>query len=122
MPDRFLFQPFRFGRQGGVAVSDDPDRHMTDKILAVLFTARGERVNRPDFGVGLGRFVFEGIDELSLAALEYRVSQGLERDIGDELILDGLDLTDDAASGRITLEIAYRRRTDRLPRNLEIRL
>ena len=62
----YIRQPFGFGAgkqtavgtptiHNGVAVTNDPDRHLKDKILAVLFTAPGERVNNPRFGAGLNR-------------------------------------------------------------------
>jgi len=131
MANRYLIQPLRYGAEkpesggrlhNGVGVTEDADRHLRDKILAVLFTAPGERVNRPQFGVGLNRFVFEGLDDLALAALEYRVSEGLRRDIGDEILLDALDISSAPEAGELRLSIRYRRREDRIPRNLEIDL
>jgi uncharacterized protein len=131
MADRFLLQPFRFGAQkqataaqqpvyNGVAVTEDADRHLRDKILAVLFTAPGERVNNPRFGVGLDRRVFEPLSDLQLAALEYQVSQGLRRDLGAEVTVHGVDVTAAPERGELLLEIRYSRRADRVPRNLEI--
>lgn len=122
MPSRFLCQPFKLGAQGGVAVIGDRDRHLRDKILAILFTAPGERVNRPRFGVGLNRVVFEGLDELTIAAMEFRVSEGLRRDLGDEAIIDDITFEANPPSGELVLAIHYRHREDREPRNLEIRL
>jgi phage baseplate assembly protein W len=122
MADRFLYHPFRFGAQGGVAVTDDPDRHLRDKVEAVLFTAPGERVNHPDFGAGLNRAIFEGMDDLTIAALEFRVSQALRRDVGDEILVDSVTFDAAPASGEIVLHIAFRRRSDQRPRNLEIKL
>lgn len=122
MADRFLHHPFRFGAQGGVAVLDDADRHLRDKVEAVLFTAPGERVNRPDFGVGLNRAVFDGLSDLTIGALEFRVSQALRRDLGDEILIDGVDVEASPENGELVVKIAFRRRTDRRPRNLEVRL
>ena len=122
MPDRFLLQPFRLGAQGGVAVTDDIDRHLRDKIMAILFTAPGERVNNPRFGVGLNRVVFDGLNELTLAAVEFRVSEGLRRDLGQEAIVDEVNISADPEAGELILAISYRRREDREPRNLEIKL
>ncbi|WP_084737674.1 GPW/gp25 family protein [Cystobacter ferrugineus] len=122
MADRFLYHPFRFGAQGGVAVTEDPDRHLRDKVEAVLFTAPGERVNQPDFGAGLNRAVFETLDELSIAALEFRVSQALRRDIGEEIIIDSVDFEPEPEAGELVLHIAFRRRSDQRPRSLEVRL
>ncbi|MBL8742290.1 MAG: GPW/gp25 family protein [Myxococcales bacterium] len=120
--ERFLQYPFRFGAQSGVAVIDDADQHLRDKVEAVLFTAPGERVNNPSFGVGLNRSVFEPLDELAIAAVEFRIQQALRRDIGDELLVDGVNVEADPADGRMTVRISFRRRVDRKPRNLEVKL
>ncbi len=122
MADRFLHHPFRFGAQGGVAVIDDPDRHLRDKIEAVLFTSPGERVNRPDFGAGLNRAVFDAMNELAIAALEFRVTQTLRRDIGDELILDSVNVWAEQPEGTLFVDITFRRRTDRKTRTITVAL
>jgi uncharacterized protein len=122
MAERFLQYPFRFGAQAGVAVIDDADRHLRDKVEAVLFTAPGERVNAPSFGVGLNRAVFEPLDELAIAAVEFRIQQALRRDIGDEILVDGVTVEADPIDGRMTVRLSFRRRLDRKPRNLEVKL
>ncbi|MEM6791394.1 MAG: GPW/gp25 family protein [Myxococcota bacterium] len=122
MADRFLKYPFRNGSQGGVAVIDDADRHLRDKVEAVLFTAPGERVNRPDFGVGLNRATFEGLDDLTVAAIEFRIQQAIVRDLGAEIIVDGVDVEADPPAGTLLIRLSFRRRTDRKPRNLEVQL
>ena len=117
----FVYQPFKLrDDRGAVAVTEDADRHLRDKILAILFTAPGERVNAPRFGVGLNRTVFEGLSELTIAAVEFRVAEGLRRDLGDEALIDAIDVETDPEAGQLLISIAYRRRTDRRPRNLEI--
>jgi phage baseplate assembly protein W len=130
MADRFILQPFRFSAQqqtsagkryNGIALTEDVDRHLRDKIMAVLFTAPGERVNNPQFGVGLNRAVFEGLSELTLAAIEFRVTEGLRRDLGDEIIVNNVDITPNV-QGEMLLEIGYQRRSDRVTRKLEIAL
>jgi len=121
MAELFAYQPFKLrDDRGAIAVTEDADRHLRDKILAVLFTAPGERVNAPRFGVGLSRTVFEGLDDLTMAAVEFRVGEGLRRDLGDEALIDGVDVEADPVSGQLLISIGYRRRTDRRPRNLEI--
>ena len=121
MAGLFAYQPFKLrDDRGSIAVTDDLDRHLRDKILAVLFTAPGERVNAPRFGVGLDRSVFEPLDELTVAAVEFRLAEGLRRSLGDEALIDALDVVTESEAGRLVIEIAYRRRTDRAQRNLEI--
>ncbi len=122
MPNRYFNQPFRLRAQGTVAVTGDADRHLRDKIMAILFTSPGERVNNPRFGVGLNRAVFEGLDDLTVAAIEFRVTEGLRRDVGDECEIETVDIETRPPHGELLLTITYRRRTDRQPRNLEIRL
>src|SRR3954467_5580045 len=102
MANRYIFYPFRFGAQG-VALTDDPDRHLRDKVEAVLFTAPGERVNRPNFGVGLNRQIFETLDDLTITALEFRISHGLNRDLGDEIVVDEINLAGNQLEGSLTL-------------------
>ncbi len=103
-------------------MTDDPERHLADKVMAVLFTSPGERVNLPDFGVGLERVVFETLDPLTLSALEFRISQGLRRDLGDEVVFAGVDIEEQPERGELLLRINYRRRGERVPRSLEITL
>jgi phage baseplate assembly protein W len=121
MADVFILQPFKLrADRGAVAVTDDADQHLRDKILAVLFTAPGERVNAPRFGVGLDRSVFEPLDPLTVAAVEFRISEGLRRDLGDEALIDAVDIHAEPAAGQLLISIDYRRASDRAPRNLEI--
>jgi phage baseplate assembly protein W len=119
--DEFVYQPFKLrDDRGSVAVTADADRHLRDKIVAVLFTAPGERVNAPRFGVGLDRTVFEPLDELTVAAVEFRIAEGMRRELGEEALIDSVDVAHDAVSGQLLISIDFRRRTDRRPRNLEI--
>jgi Bacteriophage baseplate protein W len=121
MADLYIYQPFKLrDDRGAIAVTGDADRHLRDKIVAVLFTAPGERVNDPLFGVGLDQTVFEGLDELTVSAVEFRVSDGIRRALGDEVLVDGIAVETDPENGQLLISIDYRRRTDRQARNLEI--
>lgn len=121
MAGLFVYQPFKLrADRGAIAVTGDVDRHLRDKILAVLFTAPGERVNNPRFGVGLDRTVFEGLDELTIAAVEFRIAEGMRRELGDEAQIDDVGIELDPENGQLLISIDYRRRADLSPRNLEI--
>src|SRR3954470_9616564 len=114
MADLFIYQPFKLrDDRGAIAVTDDPDRHLRDKILAVLFTAPGERVNNPGFGVGLARTVFEALDELTIAAAEFRTAVGMRRELGDEALIDAIDVEVDPVNGQVLISIDYQRLADR---------
>ena len=129
MAKRYLIQPLRYGAEkpaaqgllrNGLAITEDPDQHLRDKILAILLTAPGERVHRPRFGAGLNRALFEPLDELTLGAIEFRIAEGLRKEVGDEILLDALDVEAFEPEGELHISIRYRRREDRIPRNLEI--
>jgi phage baseplate assembly protein W len=121
MADLFIYQPYKLrDDRGAIAVTDDPDRHLRDKILAVLFTAPGERVNNPLFGVGLDRTLFEPLDVLMAAAIEFRISDGLRRELSEEVQIDAVDVDPDPDNGQVVIAIDYLRLTDRDPRRLEI--
>ena len=121
MAQLFVYQPFKLrDDRGAIAVTGDADRHLRDKILAVLFTAPGERVNAPRFGVGLDRAVFEPLDELTVAAIEFRIAEGMRRELGEEALIDSVDIVDEPESGQLQFSIDFRRRTDRYPLNQDI--
>jgi uncharacterized protein len=121
MAELFIYQPFKLrDDRGAIAVTDDLDRHLRDKILAILFTAPGERVNQPTFGVGLDRTLFEPLDPLTAAAVEFRITDGMRRELADEAQVDTVDIDTDPDSGQLLIAIEYRRLTDRSPRRLEV--
>jgi phage baseplate assembly protein W len=108
------------GAAPAAAVTTDPDRHLRDKILAVLFTSPGERVNLPYFGVGLRRRQFEGLSELMLGALRFQLVQGLRRDVGDDLVIEDLRIDLRPEAGEVIVAIDYRRSGERTLRGLEV--
>jgi uncharacterized protein len=119
----YIYQPFTLrDGSGAIAVTDDEDRHLRDKIMAVLFTAPGERVNNPRFGVGIGRMVFEPLDDLTLAEVEFRIGEGIRRELSQDAVFDGVDVATSPADGQLVISIRYRRRTDRATRTLEVAL
>ena len=46
-------------------------------IYIILFTNRGERMMRPDFGAGLNEFVFEPVNNTTMASIETRVREAM---------------------------------------------
>jgi len=123
MASTFIYQPFKLrDERGAIAVTTDADRHLRDKILAVLFTAPGERVNNPRFGVGLNRMVFEQLDDLTIAAVEFRIAEGMRRELAAEASITSVDVQVGAGDGQLLVAIAYQRRTDQAARVLEVLL
>ena len=75
--DYFDF-PFHIDGRGRTAETDEDD-HLRDLIHQVLFTNPGERVNRPDFGCGIGQLVFMPNSEALAAATQFLVQGALTR-------------------------------------------
>jgi phage baseplate assembly protein W len=77
-----LDYPYGFDGVGRTAAAEHAD-HIRDLIEQVLFTAPGERVNRPDFGSGLLGLVFEPGGNALAAATRASVEGALQRWLGD---------------------------------------
>jgi phage baseplate assembly protein W len=105
------FLDFPLGVDGaGRMATTEADDHVRDLIEQVLFTAPGERVNRPDFGCGLRELVFEPNSELLAAAVELRVRGSLQRWLGD--VADVQDVRVRADDSRLTVDVTYVRLLD----------
>jgi len=57
-------QPFQIDQTGAVSFDTDPIKWATNHILALLLTIPGERVMRPNYGIGIYTLVFENQDPL----------------------------------------------------------
>jgi uncharacterized protein len=79
--------PYHVDPRGRTAEADG-DGHIRDMIEQVLFTAPGERVNRPDFGTGLMQLVFAPNSDEVAATLQLLVRGALQQWLGDTLRVD----------------------------------
>jgi phage baseplate assembly protein W len=86
------------------------EEHLREKIEQILFTHPGERVGRPDFGVGLRRMAFEPLDTNRAAVWEDRIRSQLQRWLGEELEVEAVEVGVDGRSG--SADIVYRLRLD----------
>ena len=78
----------RSGHTGGAGYED----HVKDMIEMVLFTAPGERVNRPEFGTGLRQMLFtENAPELA-EATQHLVQSGLQRWLSEAIAVRSVDV------------------------------
>ncbi len=102
--------PFGVSPAGSIAPDPDEDADLRGKIIQVLFTAPGERVNQHEFGCGLFNLVFDPNNTILAAAMEFTVGQALTRWLGDEIAVDGVDVT--AQDETLSVEVSYIRRAD----------
>lgn len=96
--------PLRFDGSGRTATADR-DRHIRDMIEQVLFTAPGERVNRPTFGCGLLQLVFEPNSDELATATQYIVQSALQQWLGD--VIEVRSVTVAANDSRLDVTVVY---------------
>jgi len=101
--------PFSVTELGRIGASSGDDA-IRGKIIQVLFTAPGERVNLPEFGCGLFNLVFEPNDAVLTAAMEFTIGQALTRWLRDDIMVDAVNVT--AEEEKALVEIVYTKRED----------
>ena len=114
----FVF-PFAVGPGGTITPDPDEDADLRAKIVQVLFTAPGERVNLPAFGCGLLDLLFDPSNPVLAAAVEFTVGQALTRWLGEFLVVGGV--TVEAGDEVLTVEVSYQRRSDLARRSVRFR-
>ncbi len=101
--------PFAVDGSGRISASGGEDA-IRGKIIQVLFTAPGERVNLPEFGCGLFNLVFEPNDAILAATTEFAINQALLRWLGDDILVEGIEV--ESRDETVTVEIAYTKKQD----------
>ncbi len=104
--------PFHFDHRGRTAETDADD-HLRDLIEAVLFTAPGERVNRPTFGCGLRQLVFAPNSDELAAATQLLVQGALQQWLGDLIEVEEVAVEATDATLRVTVQYVVRRAQQR---------
>jgi phage baseplate assembly protein W len=110
--------PFAVNEAGRINATGG-DEAIRGKIIQVLFTAPGERVNQPEFGCGLFNLVFEPNHAILAAAMEFTIGQALARWLGDDILVDGVNV--DSSEATVIVEIAYTKKQDLSKQAVRIR-
>jgi len=92
-------------RRGRVAQENDYEQYIKQLIRQVLFTAQGERINRPDFGAGVKRLVFAPNSPATASLAQTLIFQALTTWLGALIRTD--DVRADADEERLSITIAY---------------
>ena len=104
--------PFQFDGRGRTAETTDDD-HIRDLIEQVLFTAPGERVNRPTFGCGLAQLVFTPNSDELAAATQYLVHGALQQWLGDLIQVEDVLVENVDVKLRVSVQYVVRRTQQR---------
>jgi phage baseplate assembly protein W len=92
-PDKTDYFDFPYHVDGrGRTAETDEDEHIRDLIYQVLFTNPGERVNRPDFGCGIGQLVFMPNSDSLAAATQFLVQGALTRWLDNVIAVQRVDV------------------------------
>ena len=104
--------PFRIDGRGRTARTDG-DEHIRDLIEQVLFTAPGERVNRPTFGTGLRQLVFAPASPELATATQFLVQGALQQWLGEVIQVASVEVN--IADSVLTVTVQYVARRNQEP-------
>jgi uncharacterized protein len=93
------------GGLGKLAEEPDYARHIEQLMRQILLTAPGERVNRPDFGCGLRRYLFSPNSEANAGLVKVQVAQALAKWLGTAIAVDSVEVS--AVDATLNVTIAY---------------
>jgi phage baseplate assembly protein W len=118
----FLDYPYGIGAEGSARQTTDTD-HLRDLIIQVLLTNPGERVNLPEFGVGIQRLVFAPNSEALRASTQFLVTTNLRRWLGDKIDVERVDVTSfPGEEETVTIEIVFVEKRTRERRSLQLQV
>ena len=103
---RHLAFPFRIGNDGRIAQVSNIEDHVRDELIQLILTNLGERLFLPEFGGGVRRMVFEGINDATASMTKAMLTQAITRWLGHRITLEDLQVT--AENETIEVEIKYR--------------
>jgi hypothetical protein len=95
--------PYAIDRRGRTAAAGSEDEHVRDLVEQVLFTAPGERVNRPDFGSGLLQLVFAPNSDELATAVQFLVQGALQQWLGDLIQVEDVGVEADDSTMRVAV-------------------
>ena len=100
--------PFHCDASGRTAATTDDD-YIRDLIELVLFTAPGERVNRPTFGSGIHQLVFAPNNEAVAAATQVAVQGALQQWLGELIEAQAVQVSRNDSVLQIEIRYVIRR-------------
>jgi phage baseplate assembly protein W len=103
-----LDYPYHFDGRGRTDETTDDD-HIRDLIEQVLFTAPGERVNRPTFGSGVMQLVFAPNSDALASATQQLVQGALQQWLGDLIQVQSVAVQNEDATLLIEIQYIIRR-------------
>jgi Bacteriophage baseplate protein W len=100
--------PMRVEHNGLLAAARDDD-HIEQLIEQVLFTTPGERVNQPDFGTGLARYVFADGSVEIISAVQLLIQGALQQWLGNLIQIQAVQVSSDEATLNVAVYYVVKR-------------
>src|SRR5215470_11677221 len=97
--------PYRFDTTGRTAQTDRLT-HIRDMIEQILFTAPGERVNRPTFGSGTAQLVFAPNSDVLAATQQQVIQAGLQQWLSDLIRVNSVTVK--AEDSTLLITVTYK--------------
>ncbi len=107
-----IHHPFRIDERGRTATTSTED-HIRHMIEQVLFTAPGERVNRPNFGTGVMQLLFAPNSPELAAATEFTIQGALQQWLGEVIKVEAVNVESQESTLHITVQYIVRRNQQR---------
>ncbi len=111
MPKSFLGKGWKFpieidATTGRIRMSEH-EEDIAESIRIILWTSKGERVMRSDFGCGVQSFLFGSMDETSLKMIESNIDEAIR--IWEPRVTDIVVNAepDDDETGKLSIHIEY---------------
>jgi phage baseplate assembly protein W len=106
MSDDPIHLAFPYRLVDGVETHAGMADYVEELIELLLFTAKGERVDRPDFGCGIEQLLFQPIDSPLVPATLFTVKSELQRYLGSQASVE--DVTVHATGPELDISVTYR--------------
>jgi uncharacterized protein len=117
---RFLDYPFAASGTG-IPGTTDPDDHMQDLILQVLFTNPGERVNLPEFGAGVSKLVFAPNSDALRSSAQFLILTNLNQWLGDRIDVQQVDVESEPGfEEQVVITITYALKQTQQQQSLQV--
>jgi Bacteriophage baseplate protein W len=100
--------PFHMDGRGRTAETETDD-HIRDMIEQVLFTAPGERVNRPSFGTGLQQLLFAPNSGELATATQFLIQGALQQWLDDLIQVEAVQVDSRGEVLTVTVQYVVRR-------------
>lgn len=117
-PDAPTYIDFPFQTDwSGRSATTDTAGHVRDLLEQILFTAPGERVNRPSFGSGIHHAIFRPNSDLLAETVRVTAEAALQQWLGHLIELIALNL--ETEDNRLIVEVVFRLRNQTDPQTVK---